>query len=316
VSGNTHVFLQEEYTRSFLVVELNTSLLIVDLQEFNSNLSCECVLDELTILVFVFSLVKNEVHLPLLVAHSDLCVHLVSKLVDVSKDIIRCVCSKELRSLVQTGVVKIVHSTSNIFLLGLFLTLSSAHVSNISTSVDGTCAVSTGSLLYGLLLLLSISLLLNSGEAVREFLSDILLRGNLSLHPWVTNYISKRKSVSRDQLEHVSNEILELISVEASSLVSRVGLPEEVSSVHSEELEVLILRRCTLERWVTRIHDEQNNGGSEEVNHVSLVWLSLVNFGSHVALSSKFSLEHAATVTALNRSSKTKVCDLNIEVFI
>mmetsp|Transcript_6366 Transcript_6366/g.8253 ORF Transcript_6366/g.8253 Transcript_6366/m.8253 type:complete len:428 (+) Transcript_6366:241-1524(+) len=272
--------------------------------------------DKFTIVVFILGLMDKEVHLPLFVANSDLCVHLVNELMDVSKDIICCVGSEELSCFAKTSVVKVIHSASNVFLLGLFLTLSGAHVSNISTSVDGTSAVSTGSFLSGLLFLLSISLLLDSGVTIGEFLLDILIRCDLTLHPWVTDNISKRKSVSGDQLKHVGNEILELISVEVSSLVSRVGFPEEVSSVHSKKLEVLVLRRCTLERRVTRVHNEQNNGGSEEIYHVSLIWLSLMNFRSHVALSSKFSLEHAAAVTALNRSGKTEVSDLNVEVFV
>lgn len=234
---------------------------------------------------------------------------------NIGENIIGCICSKELCGLCETSLIKFFHSSLNKF-LGLLLSFWTTHVGDISTSVNCTSTVGTSCLLCSLLLLLSLSVGLNLRETVCKFSLNIGLIGDLTLHPWVTNNISERKSVSWDKLEHVSDEILELLGVEASSLVSGVSLPEKICSVHSKKLKVLVLRRSTLERRMTGVHDKENNGSSEKIYHVSLIWLSLVNFWSHIALSSKFGLKHAATVTALNRSCKTEVSDLYIEITI
>ena len=52
-----------------------------------------------------------------------------------------------------------------------------------------------------------------------------------SLHPWVADDISHRKSLVGMELEHACDQVLELFSEEAWLMSLDVELPEEVSPV-------------------------------------------------------------------------------------
>ena len=63
-------------------------------------------------------------------------------------------------------------------------------------------------------------------------------------------------------------------------------------------------------------HNEQNDGGSENVNTCSRIRALSVNFRSHVALSTKLSPAETRTITSLDGGSKTKVSNFEIELFV
>ena len=70
------------------------------------------------------------------------------------------------------------------------------------------------------------------------------------------------------------------------------------------------------ERRVTSDHDEENDCCSEKVDFSTLIWLSEMNLWSHIVVSTKLCMEIALSVTSLNWSSKTKVSNFQIKVFI
>ena len=65
----------------------------------------------------------------------------------------------------------------------------------------------------------------------------------------------------RVELEHASDQILELLRIEAFGLALRVGvsLPEEVGSVSGKELVVVILFVSHAEGRMSRVKDEENH---------------------------------------------------------
>jgi len=111
-------------------------------------------------------------------------------------------------------------------------------------------------LLFGLFSLDSIASLL-------ELSGYLLLSGHgSSLHPGVANNICHGKTLARDQLEHTSQHISELLG-EAIRFVTSVRAPEHVSTVPRDELVETIRRQSVSERRMAGNHDEQNDSCSE-----------------------------------------------------
>jgi hypothetical protein len=89
----------------------------------------------------------------------------------------------------------------------------------------------------------------------------------------------------RVELEHAGDQVLELLGVEALGLALRVGvsLPEEVRSVGSEELVVVILFVSHAEGRMSRVKDEENHTECEKIDNLTLVGLTGKDLRGHVA---------------------------------
>ena len=123
------------------------------------------------------------------------------------------------------------------------------------------------SALPGSLLGLFLFLLLDGSGPLCELLADLLSRGNRSLHPGMANAVSQRKTSVRVQLEHISDQVLELVTEEAGGLALGVLVPEQVSLALSKQLVVGVFHRVRrVEWWVAGVQDEEDDGDGEEVH--------------------------------------------------
>lgn len=68
-----------------------------------------------------------------------------------------------------------------------------------------------------------------------------------------------------------------------------------------------------VERWVSRIQNEENYSHGKKVNNVALVGLALMNFGCHVTLGAENGFQEASSITALNGRCKPEVSHLDVE---
>lgn len=101
--------------------------------------------------------------------------------------------------------------------------------------------------------------------AITEFLLHLFGGRHGSLHPRVSDNISHRQSLARDQLEHAGEQIAEFL-VEATLAVTRVRAPENVRTVSRDELVEAILGYSLAERRMSGHHDEQNDTDGEEID--------------------------------------------------
>jgi hypothetical protein len=107
--------------------------------------------------------------------------------------------------------------------------------------------------------------LLDHSKSLSHFSFGLLFRSSISLHPLVGHDFRHCRSVVLFQLEHALNEILERLGEEACCLISGMTLPENVGSVCSEAFVEWITWGSRVERWMLGDHDEQNDGGCEQV---------------------------------------------------
>jgi hypothetical protein len=144
------------------------------------------------------------------------------------------------------------------------------------TSVNNSLASSSGSTgsgcycLLGLLRLLLDSLLfiilVNSCFSLSKLLLYFFYGGNIIVGvPGVGLDLSHGKSVGWVKLEHGSNEVLEVITEEGSTvgLIVRVCFPEDIGTVSADELIEGITGLTSSEGWMLREHDKEDDGGSK-----------------------------------------------------
>jgi len=87
----------------------------------------------------------------------------------------------------------------------------------------------------------------------------------------------------RVEAEHGGDQVLELLVEEVLFLASGVGGPELIGFVGRDQLVVGVLHVSHVERWVTSIHNEEDNAEGEQVDDLGLVGLACVDFGRHEA---------------------------------
>lgn len=71
-----------------------------------------------------------------------------------------------------------------------------------------------------------ILLCLDDRVTLFEFLDDFIVGGDLLSHPGVANDVYQVEALSRVELEHVRDQVFELLTEEALSLGLSVVLPE------------------------------------------------------------------------------------------
>lgn len=158
-----------------------------------------------------------------------------------------------------------------------------------------------------------LDLLLSLGKTIHNhlFVEHILL------HPRMRHNLLKRRSVRRLKLPHAVQEILQLGRHKLCSVrfVFRVGFPEDVRAVVGDAFVEWIIWLCARERWMARHHDEQNDGGGEEINLAANIWLSQVDLRCHIIMRAKLCVKIASTIPAFNWSSEPKVRNLKLKIF-
>ena len=123
--------------------------------------------------------------------------------------------------------------------------------------------------IYALLLVgesFSVLNLLDFSESLAHFTVGLLFGSSISLHPIVGHDFRHCRPVVGFQLKHALNKILERLGEEPFVLIFGMTLPENIGSVCSEAFVEWITWGSRIERWMLGDHDEQNDGGCEQVN--------------------------------------------------
>ena len=166
-----------------------------------------------------------------------------------------------------------------------------------------------------LALLFSHGALLVHFMALSELLADgVSFGGATSGEPWVSDDISDAETLVRVELEHASDQILELLRVEALGLALGVGvsLPEEVRSVGGEEFVVVVLFVGHAEGRVSGVEDEENDTEGEKIDNLALVRLAGKDLRSHVAWGTNHGPVGARSVASLKRASEAEIDDFDV----
>lgn len=265
---------------------------------------------QLVLLVFVSdSLAQVEGALPLLFVPVLILVEHIQVLecgLKLGLDLMRVVsCEHSGGFREESGLVEVVKQARVVCLLAFF-TL---------THVDAPSVCAAVHLLVGLfLLLLSFLFLLDNVLAMREFLLDLLIGSDWARgHPWVSDDIHQSESHVGAVLQHVGNQVLELLPKEVLRLIAAVVLPEEICPVCDQQLVVGVVLVSLLKWRMSSVHDEQDDAESEQINLITLVLIFSDQFRRHVGNCTELSVQVTAAITALQRRCETEVCNLNIE---
>ncbi len=78
---------------------------------------------------------------------------------------------------------------------------------------------------------ISFTLLVDLFLTVSKLLSHLFTSSHLTLHPWVSNNVSHTQSLVGKQLQHIGNQVFEVIRVETLCFSRLVSFPEEIGSI-------------------------------------------------------------------------------------
>lgn len=137
------------------------------------------------------------------------------------------------------------------------------------------------------------------------------------LHPGVGQDLIDRGPLGWVQSHKLSEEVLELVRVDVSALFSLgVCLPKDVGTVCRQKsvMRILGIGRC--EGRTLSQDDEKNDCRCKQVDLGSLVGLGEMDLRCHVASSAELGVEEARVVSAFDRCSEAKICDLKIVIFV
>lgn len=95
-----------------------------------------------------------------------------------------------------------------------------------------------------------------------------------------------------------------------------MGLPEEVSSLKSDQSVVVVVLLGKVEWRVTSINDEKDDPEGKQIHSVGLVLLLKVDLWGHVAKSTYTCGVGTASVTASNVTGESKIDNLDIEFLV
>ena len=95
------------------------------------------------------------------------------------------------------------------------------------------------------------------------------------------------KALIRVELQHAGDEVLEVLREEALLLAVRVRVvhlpdPEEVGSVCSKALVLFVIPDGHFEGLFARVQVKEDYTEGEQVDNLTLVWLLIEDFRSHV----------------------------------
>ena len=155
--------------------------------------------------------------------------------------------------------------------------------------------------------------------AIAELFTDGIGVGDVAVgEPGVADEVSDAETLVRVELKHASDQIFEVLRVEALGLASgvAVSLPEKIAPVGSEKLVVVVLFVGHLEGRVTRVEDEEDDAEGEQVDDLTLVGLLLKDFRSHVAWGSNHGAIEATTVTALEGAGEAEIDNFDVIHFV
>ena len=132
----------------------------------------------------------------------------------------------------------------------------------------------------------------------------------------MTDNVGDRKALVRMQLQHARNQVFEFLRVETFSLSAGVASPEEIGAVSCNQLVVGVVVGGLFERRMTGVKDKENDAKSEQIGNLTLIGLSLEDFGAHVTGSSNEGRIVARSVTTFERAGESKVHNFDVVVLV
>lgn len=177
------------------------------------------------------------------------------------------------------------------------------------------------SLFLHLLLLLLKAVLFNGSldlvVSLKELILDFGRRYDWAIEPRMALDFSQGQSLGGIVSEERVDEVHEVLGVEGiGALGLDVSLPEGIVSVRAEELVVGVFRVGLGERRGAGEHDEEDDGGCEQIDGRSVVGELRVDFRRHVALGSQAGLEQAVAIAAFHEGCETEIGDFQIEMVV
>ena len=137
---------------------------------------------------------------------------------------------------------------------------SSTHIYSTIDALTATYTLTSSCVLLLLLFLLSsfsLLILFDYIMALSKFGSDWFSWSNGTLHPSVSNNVSKRWTFVCWGLKHISNKIFKFLCEETRRFSILMLTPEKICLVCSNQFVVLICFDVGLQKWrMTRIQDE------------------------------------------------------------
>ena len=162
-----------------------------------------------------------------------------------------------------------------------------------------------------------LALLVGLNQTAFKLQLHFFVSGHLTLHPWVSDNVSYAKSLVWIVLQHVVNQVFEILRVvglafgESSTLIR----PKLIIFISSNQLIKPILWWNSLtECRKARVQNKKYGAERENVNNLPMVdRVFNKQFRRHIRFSPTTSGKSTASISALNRSCISKVSDSNIE---
>lgn len=132
----------------------------------------------------------------------------------------------------------------------------------------------------------------------------------------MANDVSEGKAGSGVQLQHICDQIFELLGIESRFLVLLMLLPENIGFTFGNKSVVRILWICGVEWRVTGVQDKENDAKGKQINIVTLVDLLSDQLGGHVRSSSKDGSQKTRAVLALNIGSETEIRESDVKLLV
>lgn len=149
--------------------------------------------------------------------------------------------------------------------------------------------------------------------SLHELLANLIGVGKLAaLEPWVSDDVWDGQSLMRVEVQHSSDQVLELLIEEAIRLAIGVSRPELLRAVRRNQLVVRILQIGHVERWMTGIQDEQNDTKGEKIDDLALIGLLGVDLGRHEAERADNTPVHSVASSAFNWACEAEIDDFDI----
>lgn len=146
-----------------------------------------------------------------------------------------------------------------------------------------------------------------------ELLADGLGSGKLTpLEPRVSNDIGDGEPLVRVEVEHGSDQVLEVGGEEAIGFAVLVGGPKLLRTVRGDVLVVWVFHVGHVEGWVARVEHEQDHPEGKQVHDLALVRLVSMDFRSHEAERADNRAIDTVSCAAFHRASEAEVDHLDI----
>jgi hypothetical protein len=173
-------------------------------------------------------------------------------------------------------------------------------------------------LFFLLLLFFIIHDLLDGELTLPELGKNLILGRHFALHPGVLQNLLNCWSLVCVKLQHSLHKILELLRkvLKLAGFVLAMGTPENIEAVGRDTSIERVNWLRSGEWGMLGHHHEEDDGGGEQVHAFSLIWLLQVDFWCHVVHGAQLGVELARTISAVNRSRKSEIRDLKVEVLV